>query len=121
LKDRCLQLQFGTTCCKPATGWFQQFWYVLSQFPLYWYMLAALNLYVAYCLPLCLYWLIPCYIVQDYSRYDRQIGKSISKLMPTTDSVKWVITMTLTIQVNVYLACSSSLHHSITQLVDACF
>jgi nucleoporin GLE1 len=20
LKDRCLQLQFGTTCCKPATG-----------------------------------------------------------------------------------------------------
>ncbi|XP_047079743.1 mRNA export factor GLE1-like [Lolium rigidum] len=28
------------------------------------------------------------YLSKDYSRYDRQIGKSISKLMPTTDSVK---------------------------------
>ncbi|KAM3226894.1 hypothetical protein ACQJBY_059079 [Aegilops geniculata] len=28
------------------------------------------------------------YLSKEYSRYDRQIGKSISKLMPTTDSVK---------------------------------
>ncbi|CAM0945412.1 unnamed protein product [Alopecurus aequalis] len=28
------------------------------------------------------------YLSKEYSRHDRQIGKSISKLMPTTDSVK---------------------------------
>ncbi|XP_037452566.1 protein GLE1-like isoform X1 [Triticum dicoccoides] len=28
------------------------------------------------------------YLSKEYRRYDRQIGKSISKLMPTTDSVK---------------------------------
>uniref|UniRef100_A0ACD6A0R7 Uncharacterized protein n=1 Tax=Avena sativa TaxID=4498 RepID=A0ACD6A0R7_AVESA len=28
------------------------------------------------------------YLSKEFSRYDRQIGKSISKLMPTTDSVK---------------------------------
>jgi hypothetical protein len=35
-----------------------------------------------------LYLTIIVFIVQEFSRYDRQIAKSIGKLMPTTDSVK---------------------------------
>lgn len=35
-----------------------------------------------------LYLAIIVFIVQEFSRYDRQIAKSIGKLMPTTDSVK---------------------------------